>query len=164
MAWACRSTEPEAPLSPAGTPRASCGTTTAARDITETPGGAIRILLTGRRSLVRVRSDQPWQAVNETVQPETAVALVPDAEYVVRATPTGADLMDEAGAVVAQFGGSFAYRPTTPPAPSASAPRGTVARCAPCRAAGASTSWNVVGLEQYLYGVVPRGDAGQVGG
>lgn len=125
-------------------------------DITATPGGAIRILLTGRRSQVRVRSDQPWQAVDETVQPETAVALAPDAEYVVRATPTGADLVDEDGAIVAQFGGLFRVQtddPTGAVRLGAARYRGAL-RAVP--GGGRLDIVNVVGLEQYLYGVVPR--------
>jgi stage II sporulation protein D len=124
--------------------------------LSETPGGAIRILLAARRPQVRVQSDQPWQAVDETAQPETAVALAPDIEYLLRAAPAATELVDDTGKVVGRFPGALRVQTDDP----AGAVRlGAVRYRGALRAVpsgGRIDIVNVVALEQYLYGVVPR--------
>jgi stage II sporulation protein D len=125
-------------------------------EISSTPDGAIRVLLAGRRRQIRIESDTDWQAVDEAVQPEAGYALTAGSAYTVRATPAGTELADETGAVRARFSGAFRVQTV--------APAGTV-RLGAARYRGAlriirSGSRldvvNVVELEQYLYGVVPR--------
>lgn len=124
--------------------------------LTQAPGGAIRILLAARRAQVRVKSAAPWQAVDETVSPETAVALALDTEYVLRPGASGIEIVDPAGTVVANFPGSFRVQTDDPAGAvrlGAVRYRGAL-RIVP--SGGRIDVVNVVGLEQYLYGVVPR--------
>jgi stage II sporulation protein D len=120
------------------------------------PGGAVRVLLASGRPRVRVRSDTAWQAVNETAQPNTAVVLRPGAEYVLRAKGGGAELRGPGGRILTVYPGSMRLQPVSA--------GGTVQLDGrPYRGAmrilsrgGRLTAVNVVDIEQYLYGVVPR--------
>lgn len=124
--------------------------------LSQTPGGAIRILIAPRRAQVRVTSGEPWQAVDETAQPETAVALAPDAEYLLRAGGAATEVVNGAGAVVARFPGALRVQTDDP---DGAVRLGAVRYRGALRAlpsGGRLDVVNVVGLEKYLYGVVPR--------
>ncbi len=119
-------------------------------------GGAVRVLLASGRPRVSVRSDGAWQAVDEAVRPNTAVALRPGATYSLRPRGSGAALHGPGGRLLAVYAGAMRLQPV--------AAGGTVALDgSPYRGAmrilnrgGRLSAVNVVNLEQYLYGVVPR--------
>jgi SpoIID/LytB domain protein len=124
--------------------------------IARADGGAVRVLLASGRSRLRVRSPGDWQAVDETTTPNTAVALRPGAEYKLRPRGTGVALRGPGGRVLAVYTGAIRLQPVS---------RGGVVDLdgRPYRGAmrvlsrdGRLLAVNVVDLEQYLDGVVPR--------
>lgn len=118
--------------------------------------GAVRVLVTSGRVRVKVTSAGPWQVVDEVSQPPTALPLAVGATYLVERDGAGLALTGADGVVAARLPGTARLQPLDPAGSvtiGARAYRGAL-RLVP---AGPFTDVvNVVDIEQYLWGVVPR--------
>jgi stage II sporulation protein D len=102
----------------------------------------MRVLLTSGRSSVAVSSDGPFKIGNKTLQPHTVYNLVPSADGQVRIAGLG------------KFGNPATVTPTTAFLRLGGSPyRGSFKVWV---RSGKLAVVNVVGLQAYLYGVVPR--------
>ena len=118
--------------------------------------GAVRALITSGRARVAVSSATPWQIVDEAAQPPTALQLAAGASYTVTRDGAGFALSDQNGVVAARVPGQARLQPMNAEGTltaGARAYRGAM-RLAPSGAA--IDVINVVDIEQYLWGVVPR--------
>ncbi|MBI2684138.1 MAG: SpoIID/LytB domain-containing protein [Actinobacteria bacterium] len=118
--------------------------------------GAIRVLVRSGGRQVRASSAVAWQIVDEVAQPNTAFALAPNVSYTVQAFGAGVRVRNAAGDVVATLPGLSRLQPV--PADGAIAiAQGTYRGALRLVRDGAAIDVvNVVDVEQYLLGVVPR--------
>jgi stage II sporulation protein D len=118
--------------------------------------GAVRVLITSGRARAAVSSATAWQIVDELAQPPTALQLAAGASYTVTRDGAGFALSDQNGVVAARVPGQARLQPMNVEGTltvGARAYRGAM-RLVPA-GAGADLV-NVVDIEQYLWGVVPR--------
>ena len=126
-------------------------------ELTTIPEGAVRVLLRSRQRQISVTSANPWQAVDETADPPRAVPLRARLTYTVRPDGAGGVVVQgPRGGTVARMPGQMRFQslqPTSTIALGRARYRGAM-RIVP--AARTVSAVNVVDIEQYLYGVVPR--------
>jgi stage II sporulation protein D len=119
--------------------------------------GAVRVLLKAGAARTTVRSAGTWQAVDEATQPNTAIVLKPGAAYTVLPAPGGGlALATASGAPVKAYPGPMRLQPVSPAgvlSVDGARYRGAI-RVLP--AGGRVEVVDVVEIEQYLEGVVPR--------
>ena len=118
--------------------------------------GAVRVLITSGRARVAVSSTTAWQIVDEQAQPPTALQLAAGTSYIVTRDGAGFALTGPSGVVAARIPGQGRLQPMNADGSllvGARAYRGAT-RLTP--AGGLIDIVNVVDIEQYLWGVVPR--------
>lgn len=118
--------------------------------------GAIRVMLRPGSQRINVSSAGPWQIVDEATEPDTAVELQPATPYTVAPDGDGLVIAGPGGAVLRRFGGTARLQPISPTGSvtlGSGAYRGAMRLT---RAGRRVRVVNIVALEQYLWGVVPR--------
>lgn len=126
-------------------------------ELTSIAGGTVRVLLASRQHEVRVSCDRAWQVVDETARPEAGYALRAGDQQVLRPGPGGGvDLLDRSGRLLARFPGPVRVQAAGAGNAVTLAGRAYRGALRALPSGGRLDVVNVVDLEQYLYGVVPR--------
>jgi stage II sporulation protein D len=130
-------------------------------DVTTAPGADVRVLLATRRpdAPLAVASNVPWEAVTEVPVPGTPVALTPGVAYAATLGADGVTLTGPDGKPVGPFPLGVRLQPSAPADPTAQIGVGTSTYRGAIRllpVGGVLQFINVIGLEQYLGGVVTQ--------